>query len=385
MQADTNKGHVPCRGWSVSTTGMIDNLTLNESTVPLPGDGEVRILVKAIGVNFPDVLTVLGVHTEKPSENNPVTLGLEVAGVVDVVGSSVSDRFSPGQRVWALMDFGAYCTVLNVDADLVFEIPGSWSFSQAAAFPLQTVTAYVALVIQGGIPIADGKDDVPTLATSRKVVLVHSAAGGVGQRILQLLQKANGTAICVVGSMTKAQYLQEHFGIQREHIIVRGGDETSPEEFGRVLKERALGGGVNARLDAVMDSYNGSYFYPAWESLRLGGRYVVYGMASLLPVGRRQQSMLQSLYEVLGMAYRYFTRPKLDILACMDGVRSLSMVNMNTLLENKAFLRAAINKVIELNLPAPTVSKEYQFEAAREALQFMYSGQSVGKLCLLVE
>ena len=105
--------------WSVTRTGSLDDLRLERDTLPPPGRGEVRVAVRAVGLNLADVFACLGLYSATPP--TPFTPGLEVAGVVEAVGSERTPDgppehgWRPGDRVIALTRFGGYATAINVD------------------------------------------------------------------------------------------------------------------------------------------------------------------------------------------------------------------------------------------------------------------------------
>jgi synaptic vesicle membrane protein VAT-1 len=370
--------------WVVTEPGSIDNLSLSSVPVPDPGESEVRVKVRAVGLNFADIFTVLGLYgNNPPAASNPVTPGFEVAGVVDAVGQNAADHFHVGQRVFGMLATGAYSTFVNVPASTVFDIPNGWTFAQAAAFPVQTLTAYFSLVVLGGIHISPGPGPGPSLTSDRKAVLIHSAAGGVGLRVLQMVLKAGGTPVCVVGSDAKAQYLQEHYNIPRERIIVRRVDEHSPNSFANVVSDRALGGG-DAKLDLVIDSMLGQYFEAGWNTLGEGGRYIVIGAANLMPSGSILLHSWRGLINAARMAWSFLMRPHLDLTKHTVSNRTLSTFNLGKLAGKESVVLEVMKAVLALDLPPATIGREFAFEDAREAMKFMQSGESVGKICLMV-
>lgn len=367
--------------WVVRDAGELENLVLEDCQVPPPGPDEIRIRVRACGLNFADVFTVLGVYGTKPTRSNPVTPGFEMAGVVEAIGGAESQGVSVGQRVWTMGLRGGYATVVNVPADMVFPIPDDWSFAQAAALPVQTFTAYYSLVILGGMDVGN-RDSDGGYKSPRKSAVIHSAAGGVGLRALELVQRAGGTAICVVGSESKAQYLGQECGIPRERVIVRGVDCKKPAEFGDVVRERALGDS-GAGVDVVLDSYLGDYFGPGWNLLGPGGRYVVIGAASLMPQGGLVPTSLTGIRNLIGMLIRLMTMPSLNLLKHATENKSVSFFNLGTLASQRSHVRDVLASIHALGLSAPHVGKEFSFSDAVAALKFLQSGKSVGKVCLV--
>lgn len=143
--------------------GNIKNLAPVQEDLSDPKPEEVQVAVKAIGLNFADVFSVLGLYTAAGWKR--FIPGLEYAGVVQCVGSAVQG-FRAGDSVMGVTRFGAYATVLNVDSRCVVPLPGGWSFEEGAAFPVASLTAYYGLIDQCHLK-------------SGETVLIHSAAGGV--------------------------------------------------------------------------------------------------------------------------------------------------------------------------------------------------------------
>ncbi len=147
---------VLCEAW-----GEPETLKLGESEVKAPGPGELRLAVHAAGVNFADILMVAGQYQEKPPF--PFTPGMEAAGVVEAVGSSVT-RFAPGDRVLTLPFSGAFAEAALAGEDSVFKIPDAMDFVTAAGFAVAYGTAQGAL---------DWRADLQ----AGELLLVHGAAG----------------------------------------------------------------------------------------------------------------------------------------------------------------------------------------------------------------
>ena len=149
---------------------------------PPPGPGQVRIAVRAAGVNFADHLARVGLYPEAPKP--PAVVGYEVAGTIDAVGDGV-DPARVGQRVFAGTRFGGYAEIVNVQAADAVPLPDTLSFEQGAAIPVNYATAWAALHGYGSLRAGER-------------VLIHAAAGGVGIAAIQLAKAAgaevHGTA-----------------------------------------------------------------------------------------------------------------------------------------------------------------------------------------------
>src|SRR5712664_1489906 len=160
---------------------------------PTPGPGQVLIDVKAIGCNFPDILIVQGKYQMKPPL--PFSPGLEVAGVVLAVGADVT-RLRPGQRVFAMIELGAYAERAVADGTRVFAIPDAMSFEEAAAFALVNQTSYSALVHRAQMLPGEW-------------LLVHAAAGGVGLAAVQIGKALGARVIATAGTAAKLEIARQ--------------------------------------------------------------------------------------------------------------------------------------------------------------------------------
>src|SRR4051794_38960497 len=155
-------------------TGGPEVLKVEERPDPVPGAGEVRIAVRAAGINFADTMARVSLYPDAPK--TPCVLGYEVAGEIESVGEGV-DGFELGDRVMAGTRFGGQAELVVVSADQGLPLPEQLSFEQGAAFPVNYGTAYAALILMGGLRNGDR-------------VLIHAAAGGVGIAATQVAKNA---------------------------------------------------------------------------------------------------------------------------------------------------------------------------------------------------
>ena len=221
-----------------------------------PGPGEVRIRHRAIGVNFIDVYCRTGYFDLLPLPGVP---GMEAAGVIEAVGPSVTG-FSPGERVaYACPPVGAYAEARNMGTDLLVRLPEDISDEIAAATLLKGVTASFLL------------HDVHGLEAN-ETVLIHAAAGGVGQLLVQWASDIGATVIATVSTDDKKRIVE---GLGADHVIV-----YSRENFAEAVSRITGGRGANVIYDAVgKDTFAGSL-----EALAVRGHIVSFGQASG-PVG----------------------------------------------------------------------------------------------------
>jgi NADPH:quinone reductase-like Zn-dependent oxidoreductase len=150
----------------ITRHGGPEVLQVEERPDPPVGPGEVRVAVRASGINFADLMARSGMYPDAPAP--PCVIGYEVAGEVESVGEGV-DSVSEGDRVVAATRFGGYAERVTVPAGQALPLPKKLSFDQGAAFPVTYGTAYAALVIMGGLREGDR-------------ALIHAAGEASGSR-----------------------------------------------------------------------------------------------------------------------------------------------------------------------------------------------------------
>src|SRR5262245_44976310 len=169
----------------ITKAGGPEVLQAVDAPDPVPHEGEVRIAVRAAGVNFADIMARLGLYPDAPPL--PAVVGYEVAGVVDAVGSG-SVPFRPGDRVFAFTRFGGYATAAVAPATFVFPTPPALSDVEAAAIPVNYLTAFVALETIAHVGVGE-------------TVLIHGAGGGVGVAATQIAKQRRAIVIGTASAM----------------------------------------------------------------------------------------------------------------------------------------------------------------------------------------
>lgn len=239
---------------TVGKPGLLDTLHFvdDERQTEALADHEVEIQVKATGINFRDIMAAMGFI--------PMTvLGLEGSGVVTRTGSLASSQFKKGDRV-SFLGLGAHATKCRTDYRLAVKIPDSTSFEEAASLPVVYLTAYHALM---------------NLSRLRKgqSVLIHAAAGGVGQAAIQIAQHLGLTVYASASSQEKRAFLKETFQIPEEHIFY-SRDSSFAKGVMRVTKGR----GVNC----VLNSLSGELLKASWQCLAPFGTFIEIGLRDIL-------------------------------------------------------------------------------------------------------
>lgn len=347
--------------WRIERAGSLDRLRRGTEELGAPAAGEARVAVKAIGLNFADIFACLGLYSATPK--GPFIPGLEFAGVVEAVGPPVGemgrpDAIRPGAAVLGLTRFGGYATAVNAPVALLRPIRTGWDFAEAAAFPAQALTAWYGVVELGALQPGD-------------VVLLHSAAGGVGLNALAILSARGAQTIATVGREAKRRWLVQHRGLPEDQVIVR-----DRHTFGADL-DRALRAVDGKGFDLVLDAVSGPFLRPAYDRLSPQGRLVVYGAADFMPPGARAG--------YLHLAWRYLRRPRIDPLQMISENRSVMGFNLIWLWDRLDQLAAGYDALDALILEPPLVGRRFAFADAHSALRHLQSGESIGKVVLLTD
>ncbi|MBM4233199.1 MAG: zinc-binding dehydrogenase [Gammaproteobacteria bacterium] len=351
MPPSPKPDHTLRHAWRIAQAGSLARLKLIEEPLPPPGSGEVQVEVEAIGINFADVFACLGLYSATPKGS--FVPGLECAGRIRRLGSRVTG-WQEGDAVIVLTRFGGYTTHLNVDARTLWPIPAGWTFEEAAAYPVQALTAWYGLRPLGN-------------ARAGSAVLVQSAAGGVGLNALHALQRIGARPVAVVGSAGKRDWLIDHFGLDPATVVIRGpGLDTA--------LDAALAHLAKPGFDVVLDAVYGEGFRLAFKRLAPEGRYVLYGAADFMDGGRRPN--------FLKLAWRYLRRPRLDPLAMISQNRGFLAFNLIWLWEQADRLPESMRATFALIVERPHIGAIYRFDEAHAALAAIQSGHTTGKLIL---
>lgn len=337
----------------VHEAGSYDRLRFETAPTPTPGPGEVLVETTAAGVNYADCMVRMGLYrSAKVYVGWPIVPGFEVAGRVAALGAGVDD-LSVGDRVVAVTRFFGYATHVCVGRPYVFRTPDAFSDPEAAGFPAVHLTAWFAL---------------HELAHPRPgaKVLVHSAAGGVGTALVQLLRIAGCEVVGVVGAAHKVEVARA-FGA--DHVIDKSSVPLWP------TAERLAPDGYDLVLDANgVETLGASY-----RHLRAAGKLVVYGFHTMVPRRGGRPNWLK-------LARGFVRTPRFNPLTMTTDGKSVLAFNLSYLFERTDFLERAMADLGEWlaqgELQPPKVTT-YPFARVADAHRDLESGQTVGKLVLL--
>jgi NADPH:quinone reductase-like Zn-dependent oxidoreductase len=318
-------------------------LQVQERPDPQPGPGQVRIAVRAAGVNFADTLARVGLYEDAPQP--PMVVGYEVAGEIAAVGDGV-DAARVGERVMAATRFGGYADQVVVGEGDVIALPDGLSFEQGAAIPVNYATAWAALHGFGSL-------------RSGERVLVHAAAGGVGIAALQLARAA-GAEVHGTASPGKHGRLAQ-LGIDRAIDYRREGWWKGLD-----------------RYDLVLDAIGGASFRRSYDLLAPGGRLIAYGASSI------QVGETRSLRRALPQAGRMFRG--FNLIKQMSESKAVIGLNMLRLWDDRGTLEpwiAPLAGALADGTVRPIVHEAVPFARAGDAHRIIAARQNVGKVVLV--
>lgn len=312
--------------------GGLEALKYEEVPVPEPGEGEARVKIEAIGVNFLDIYQRMGRYQGTP----PFTLGQEAAGTVDAIGPNVTD-VKPGDRVAYASVQGSYAEYAIVPAWRLVPIPDGMDFQQAAAVMVQGMTAHYLTF--STYPLKEGE-----------TALVHAAGGGTGQMLVQIAKRRGARVIGTVSTQEKARLARE-----------AGADDIilyTQIDFEAEVKRLT----ENAGVDVVYDSVGKDTFDKSLNSLKRRSYMVLYG-ASSGPVPSVDPQILNAKGSL------YLTRPYIGHYTA-DRAELLWRAN-----DIFSWIAAGELKV--------QIDKTFPLANAAEAHRYLEDRQSKGKILLL--
>lgn len=318
----------------LSEYGGPEVLRITDVPSPLCGAEEVRVAVCATALNRADLLQRMGMYPN-PFPNGPEIPGLEFAGTVVEVGHSVK-TWAKGDRVMGIVNGGAYATELTIHERQAMAVPASVTLADAAAIPEVFMTAWDALVVQGGL-------------TSGRWALVHAGASGVGTAAIQIC-RAIGARIIVTCSTNKVEPCRQ-LGAD---VVV----DYTTQDFVEVVRETTHAQGV----DVVLDVIGGEYVERNVSSLAVKGRIIQVGVMAGKPVPFNVGMLLAKRASITGTVLR--ARPIEEKIAI-----------------TQRFI-AEMLPLIDSGVMRPIIDSRYAFDDIAQAHQHMAANANVGKILI---
>ncbi len=316
---------------------------------PSPSRGQVRVRVAYAGVNFADVMMRRGLYPDAPKL--PAVAGYEVSGVIDAVGEGV-DAALAGRPVVAMCNFGGYSEQVCVPAALAWPLPDGVDLRAAAALTVNYLTAWQMVRVMA--PVAPGG-----------TVLVQSAAGGVGQAVVQLCALAG---VNVFGSASPAKH--DELRAQGLSFVF----DSRRRDYAKLVREATGGHGV----EAALEPRNGRWILESYACLSATGHLVLFGFSNAA-VGRRSGTLsaLGTLARVPWLA--------INPIRLMNDNRSIGGVNLGRMWdegERTAGWMRALLDLLAQGAVAPRIDAVFPFEEAARAHERLESRANFGKILL---
>ena len=328
--------------------GGVEVLKVEEKPDPRPGKGEVLIRVQAAGLNFADILARQGLYPDGPKK--PCVMGYEVAGVVESIGEAV-DQALIGKAVVALTRFNGQSELVTVQSTQIFAKPDSLSFEQAAAIPVNYLTAYALLAVMGSLQPGEA-------------VLIHNAGGGVGLAALDIAKRLSATTYGTA-SPSKHEFLRAR-GL--DHPIDYRNQDWLP-----ALMEMTNGRGV----ELVIDPIGGGHWKKSYQALRSTGRLGMFGVSAASANGWRGK---------LGLAKAAWQTPwfhPFGLLNKNKGVFGLNLGHMWHEQEKVGQWMSALLDGVTEGWVRPHVDKAFSFDQVRDAHAYIEARKNIGKVVLV--
>jgi NADPH2:quinone reductase len=323
--------------------GGPETLVLEDVPNPSPAPGAVVIGVKAVGVNYPDVLMIEDKYQFKPPR--PFAPGGEVSGIVKAVGVGVTD-VKVGDRVLGSTGHGGMAEQVALEAARAIVLPDAMPFDEAAAFIMTYGTSYYALDNRGR-------------AKPGETLLVLGAAGGVGLAAVQLGKALGLRVIGAVSSREKLDVVLEH-GADSGLVYGRGPfDKDAQKRLGEQFKQAC---GANGP-DLIYDPVGGDYAEAALRAIAWGGRFLVIGFPSGIPKIPLNLALLKGC----------------DIVGVFWGA---------AVARDPAGHQANVKRLFALYAEGkirPYISERFPLERGADAIAHLASRKAVGKVVVTVD
>jgi len=331
--------------------GSYGVLEVQETADLHPGEDQLLIEVKASGLNFADILARKGQYPDGPDK--PCVMGYEVSGIVREVGSNINTEWK-GKAVVAMCRFRGQAEQVLVKEKQVFEKPDQLSFEQAAAIPVNYLTAWMLIVAMGGL----SKDES---------VLIHNAGGGVGLAQLDIAKRI-GAKIFGTASKRKHEFLLQR-GL--DHPI----DYRNNDWYSELMK---LTG--NRGVELITDPLGGKEWKKSYKALRATGRMGMFGIST---ASEGSGSGIKSKFDMLKT---FLSMPFFHPLSLIGKNKGVFGVNLGHLWhegDKAAYWMNEILKGVGEGWISPHVDKVFSFSEAGQAHRYIEERKNIGKVILV--
>src|SRR6266403_4177957 len=312
--------------------GPPEKLRLERFVAAPLAPGQVRVAIRAAGINFPDILMAAGEYQLKPPL--PFTPGVEAAG--DVVEVNDADGVAVGDKVIVKMRHGAYCDEAVVTASQLTPLPSNFDYAEGATFLAAHGTAYHGLVDRGQVQPGE-------------VLLVHGAGGGVGLAAVEMGKVLGATVIAAASSEDKLEVARARGA---DHLVLYGR-----EPFRDAVKRITEGRGA----DVVFDPVGGAIFEESVRCITWGARLLVIGFTGGIGLARTNLLLIKG--------------------ASVLGVRAGEAARRNPALGE--IRQKALTEWAEAGKIRPNVSHRLPLENYAQAMRLLIDRKAIGRVALM--
>ncbi|MFH5884787.1 medium chain dehydrogenase/reductase family protein [Halalkalibaculum sp. DA3122] len=334
-----------------SADGSYDVLTISEAEDPVPDGEELLIDVRAAGINFADILARKGTYQDAPPK--PCVMGYEVSGIVEAAGAQADPKWK-GKEVIATTRFGGQAEKVLVKPHQLFEKPEALSFEEAAALPVNYLTAWVLIRVMGSLQPAES-------------ILIHNAGGGVGLAALQIAQHIGATTY---GTASPRKH---------EFLVARGLDHPidyrNNDWYKQLMKMTD-----NRGVELIIDPLGGKEWKRSYKALRTTGRLGMFGVSSA------SEGVSGGWWAKLKLLATVVTMPFFHPLPLLDKNRGVFGVNLGHLWHEKEKAQHWMRQLLEgvgEGWVSPHVDKTFPFSEVADAHRYIEERQNIGKVILV--
>ncbi|XP_049574302.1 synaptic vesicle membrane protein VAT-1 homolog-like [Syngnathus scovelli] len=339
------------RAVMLSAFGGLNKLRVTKKLMPEPQRGEVKIRVKACGLNFLDLMVRQGTIDSPPKP--PLVPGFECCGIVESVGEN-TERFEIGDRVMAFANYNAWAEVVCTPEEFVYKMPDEMTFAEAAAFALNFVAAYMMLF------------EISKLREGMSV-LVHSAGGAIGQAVAQLCSTLPNVTVFGIASSSKHSAIRDSV----THLLDRNIDYI--QEVKKISPE-----GVDIVLDCLCGENTGKGLC----LLKPLGTYILYGASNMVTGDTKS---------FFSFAKSWWQVEKVNPIKLYEENKVMAGFSLPNLLFRQggsSLVKSVMDKLLCLynqKKIKPVVDSLWALEEVKEAMQRIHDRGNIGKLILDVE
>jgi NADPH:quinone reductase-like Zn-dependent oxidoreductase len=332
----------------MARSGGVEVLKMQEVEEPWPERDEVKIEVRASGINFADIMARKGIYPDAPKK--PFVAGYEVSGLIESTGAGVA-RALIGKPVIAAARFGGYSEKLIAPVSFIVEKPVSLSFEQAAAVPVNYLTAYQLLVVMGGLKKGEK-------------LLIHNAGGGVGLAALEIAKH--------IGAVTFGTASSWKHSLLREKGLDYVLDYRTQDWLAEIKK---LTGGKG--IEVIIDPIGGENTRKSYKALSRTGRLGLFGLSAATKTRWGMKVCL--VKTVLQM-------PRFHPVRLMNANKGIFGANIGHMWGEVERIRPwliEIMKGVAGGWIRPHVDKAFPLEEAAEAQRYIEERKNFGKVVLV--